>query len=419
MAIVIEPWENLWIRPFQETFTRGFMLGLQEALEEKEREKRLARVRELAEKLREVLNVSPENTIVLNAPSFELEEPELKPFLPLEEGGIRKKIEQALSIGREQEESPPPLDVDEKIRSALSLRAVLGIPEPEIEQEKPSPALFVSVPKTPKELESVLFSQALPFVAEGASLGVNFLPLVDRIVQARKAELLSEIEEAQKEKAQQEQEKALEKRINIAKRFIKQLAKRRGIQIDEETIDLLAHGLAEGFLKTNDLRQAFKKNVRVMALSFPDGSKRVIAVDKDREEAELIYSAPFDFFEFRKQLMELEEEREKRKEEKRPKPQKLAQVKVEIPMTPQELRIDEETYSILLRVGQVPTKTVILLRSPDGHFFTPIKKLPVNPNDPEDVREKLFLDSSPEDARLPEENPFKKILEEFKKGGQK
>lgn len=340
--------------PFTEGFYRGALLGLQEALRRKRQQERVAQLEQTASELAQALDLSPTQAYALTEPNLSLEAPTLRLS---QTPAIQERIGEGL-LPREAIESLPTVEK----------------------------TAFVDVLKPPEEYTKQVYEKTLPLLTRASALGANFAPIVSAVTEAQRRAY----EEKEKE-AQQRQ--TLQRKTFVADKKISLLAKKAGAELDPETRAALAVGVASGDITQQDLRDIFKQtkgNVAFQRIEAPNGDVVLMALDKTTGQEIKRYVFPFD-----PSRLELEErvKAKYRRTTRGAKNLQKAPVKVPTEAYQKALEEGDTTTAVNLELMGQAFKNIYFLFDPDtGRYYTPNKKLPVNPNDPEDVARKLEMD---------------------------
>lgn len=213
MAVIrVKPRVNYWVEAFNEGLRTGFAKAFERAMEEEEERRRRERIRELME---ELVAKTQEDIIMGETPQFRLDDTvaELN-ISPIPT--VKQKVKQAFDIDLspfQKRITPQP------IRSPAELDLT-----------------------TPEEL-----LRATPIIAEGASLGINILPIIRQAQELQAQQNLAEQQRLAQQQLQQaimslpisdELKQLLLISPESAKEVIKSVLQQRKPSIKTETIDL-------------------------------------------------------------------------------------------------------------------------------------------------------------------------------------
>ena len=244
----------------------------------------MAQLEQIGQSLADVLGLSPTNTYVINQAQFKLEQPTLD-FSPTK--SVKERIEEGLLGFR----APSIKDkIGEGLLSTKALQNALGLsPIP----QEPQGASFVDVMKSPQEYTSLVYERALPLIAKGAPLGVDFSKAVSSVVEERKKAYEKVEEEAKKWRE-------IEAKIPFLKKKYYMLAKKYGADLDDSAITTLAIGRALGFITAEDDKLLFKRKATVKDIELDSGDHVGVIVDENTGKVLKSFPIPLDLGRFKK-----------------------------------------------------------------------------------------------------------------------
>lgn len=348
--IVLNDRANYWIDPFTKGLSSGISYTLEDYLKQKALERRAGQIAGLLSQALEDIP-SPEQTYVVNQPSFDLKAPTLD-LSPVQ--GVREQISQGL-LGE----------------------ATLGLQEPRQSE-------FLSVLKDPQEYREELYRNVLPAIASLRAYGVDASSVVSDLVTRQE----QAYEQADKQ-AKELKTKLL--RFKKGASLVSALSKKYGLDLDEDAKSALALLYAGGDLKADDIVKIFKGKYDASVEELPDGRTLLMIENKETGEVRTKFINPD--LELLKRKENIKAQVKAKAKQRGQKRWQKAKIRVATPEYLEAVKKGDDSRAVKMKIRGRDAQDVVLVFDPySGKYLTPKKKLEVDINDPYDVWLKLEMD---------------------------